>query len=283
MQRRMALALLVVSAFLFGCKDPAKVSMEQAKSHVTFLSETISKDVEEVRHGLPPGADALAESFKAQPALDTDLKAVRDALDGARRKVQDLRVAKSTFFAVADVSGAVLRNDQEQDRMAGKSLFAAFPALTAAKDGYVETTGSMPEAAGVRAPRPDGQWIAGSPVRVNGATRAIYVSGWSWASYAYRLEFALRSKIRSELREKREENEPLVYVFIVVGKAAYGAPVTPEVSAQSVAGLDPLGKAKGEETFAEKLELTGRAYGLAVRRAPALGPDVGIAVLRSET
>lgn len=167
--------------------------------------------------------------------------------------------------------------------MAGKSLFAAFPALTAAKEKYTETSGSMLEAAGVRAPRSDGQWIAGSPVRVGGTTRALYVTGWSWASYAYRLEFALRSKIRSELMGKREENEPLVYVFVVVGKAVYGAPVTPEVSAAAVAGIDPLGKVKGDEVIAERLELTGRGYGLAVRRTPALGPDVGIAVLRSET
>lgn len=167
--------------------------------------------------------------------------------------------------------------------MAGRPFFASFPALSAAKEKYVETTGSMPEASGVRAPRQDGQWVAGVPVVVDGTTQAIYVTGWSWASYAYRLEFALRGKVRSELADKKTEKEPLVYVFVVAGKSVFGAPVTPEVDATTIAGLDPLSKAKDAETFSAPLEITGRSYGIAVRRAPALGTDIGIAVLRSET
>jgi hypothetical protein len=276
-------AWILLVIMLPACGNTGRISAEQARAHVVFLTETVAKDVEEVRSGLPPGADAVAASWKAQPGLEADLKAVRDALEGARRKVQDLRVAKSTFFALADAGGTVLRNDQEQDRMAGKALFASFPALVAASEHYTETTGSMPEASGVRAPRADGQWVAASPVRVDGATRGLYVTGWSWASYAYRLEFALRSRIRSELMGKRGEKEPLIYVFVVVGKAAYGAPVTPEVSAATVAERGGLAKATGTEPFTEQLEITGRTYGLSVGRAPSLGPDIGIAVLRSET
>ncbi len=204
-------------------------------------------------------------------------------LDATRGKVQDLRIAKSTFFALADVNGTVLRNDQEQDQMAGKNLFGPFPALAEAKDHYVETTGSMPEASGVRAPRPDGQWVAAAPVRVDGTTRGLYVTGWSWASYAYHLEFALRSKVRAELAKESNPHEPLVYVFMIVGKAVYGAPVTPEVDATTIAGLDPLPKAKGTGTFTARLGITGRDYGVAVQRTPLLGADVGVAVLRSET
>jgi hypothetical protein len=266
-----------------ACKDEGKISATYATAHVEFLAQAAKTDVEEVRRGLPQGSDVLARKLKAQPALTGDLSAVRDALESARNKVQDLRMAKSTFFALADTAGVILRNDQEQDRMAGRPLFASFPALSGALSGYVETRGSMPEAAGVRAPRADGQWIAGSPVRVDDQTRALYVTGWSWASYAYRLEFALRSKLRSELVGKREANEPLVYVFVVVGKSAFGAPVTPEVSASAVVAQDPVAKTSAGAVFSTPLELTGRAYGLAARRVPELGPDVAVAVLRSET
>jgi hypothetical protein len=169
--------------------------------------------------------------------------------------------------------------------MSGKPLFASFPALAAAlREGkYLETAGSMPEASGVRAPRADGQWIAGTPVTVDGAAKGIYVTGWSWSSYAYRLEFAVRGRIRSELAEKKSENEPLVYVFVIVGKTAYGAPVSPEVSRTQLGELDPLSKIKDAEVYKDKVDITGRAFGLAVKRAPALGSSVGIAVLRSET
>ncbi|HVW25850.1 MAG TPA: hypothetical protein VHC69_10795 [Polyangiaceae bacterium] len=287
-QPRLALAARVALLALSGagvaaCKDTGKLSAAKASEHVAFLVDTVTKDVDEVRRGLPEGAKILATRLKSDPNIPKDLNAAHDALDVARRKVQDLRMAKSTFFAISDPAGTVLRNDQEQDRMAGRPLFASFPALSGAKDKYVETTGAMPEASGVRAPRADGQWVAGAPVSVDGVTQALYVTGWSWASYAYRLEFALRGKVRSELVDKKDEKEPLVYVFVVDGKSVFGAPVTPEIDASAIAALDPLSKTKDAETFSTPLEITGREYGVAARRAPALGSDIAIAVLRSET
>jgi hypothetical protein len=93
------------------------------------------------------------------------------------------------------------------------------------------------------------------------------VTGWSWSAYAYRLEFALRGQIRSELTNKREENEPLVYAFVVVGKSVYGAPVSPEVSRSKLSDLDPLSKIKDAEVFRDRVEITGRTYGIAVLRS----------------
>lgn len=282
--RRSFLGMVISSGWLgsVGCRDTGKLSAEQATQHAAFLVETIAKDVGEVRSGLPGGAEVVAAAWASQP-LDSDPKAAADALESARRKVQELRLAKATFFAVTDASGIVIRNDQEQDRMAGKALFPAYPALVQAKDRYTETTGSLPEASGVRAPRADAQWVAGVPVRVGGATKGLYVAGWSWASYAYRLEFALRGKLRTELAGNHEKNEPLVYVYIIDGKAAYGAPVSPEVNAQAIQKFDGLANARESNAFTTTLEITGRAFGLAVRRAPALGAEVGVAVLRSET
>jgi len=250
---------------------------------VAFLVETTKKDLEEVRRGLPAGADALGALLKSDATALTDSKAASRALEEARRKVQDLRIAKSTFFALADSNGVVIRNDQEQDRMAGRSLFASFPALADSKTKYQEASGSMPEASGVRAPRPDGQWVAAAPVRVEGETKGIYATGWSWSAYAYRLEFALRGRIRSELMGKTGEKEPLVYVYMVVGKAAYGAPVSPEVNMKAIADLDPLSHVKGDEVFSTTIDVTGRGFGLAVKRAADAGPDIAVAVLRSET
>lgn len=250
---------------------------------MAFLTETVKKDVEEVRRGLPLGAAALGAALQVDSTIMMDPKVASRALEEARRKVQDLRVAKSTFFALADLNGVVIRNDQEQDRMAGHSLFSAFPALGDSKSRYLETAGAMPEASGVRAPRPDGQWIAATPVLVDGAPKGLYATGWSWSSYAYRLEFALRGRIRSELAGNTGEKEPLLYVYMVVGKAAYGAPVSPEVNIKAVADLDTLSKTKGEDVFAQTIDVTGRTFGLAVKRASDLGQDVAVAVLRSET
>jgi hypothetical protein len=276
-------SVFLSAALVASCKDSGKISVEQAKAHVAFLVDTVASDVEEVHRGLPQGAAFLAAAWKVEPQLDGDLKAVRVALDDSRHRVQDLRIAKSTFFALADLNGVVLRNDQEQDRMAGKALFPAFPALVDAKTRYVEATGSLPEASGVRAPRQDGQWVAATPVVLDGVTKGIYVTGWSWSSYAYRLEFALRSKIRSDLGSDRDQKEPLLYVFVLVGKSVYGAPVSPDVNMTTIAALEPLSKTKENEPFAVVIDITGRTFGLAVRRTPSFGNDVGVAVLRSET
>jgi hypothetical protein len=205
---------------------------------------------------------------------------VREALRRARDKVQDLRIAKSTFFALADANGVILRNDQEQDLMATKPIFSAFPRLRETLGGkYVETRGSMSEAAGVRG-RADGQWVAAQPIVVDDQVRGFYITGWSWSSYAYRLEMSLRSGVRSELQGK--SSEPLLYVFIVVGQEVFAAPVSPEIDIHAVAEQNPLSKLQGESVWAVPVTITNRAYGLAAQRTPVLGPDVAIAVLRSE-
>jgi hypothetical protein len=118
-------------------------------------------------------------------------------------------------------------------------------------------------------------------VQVQGKVKGLYVTGWSWSAYAFRLEFHLRSKLRSALQEN--EKLALVYVFVVVDKNAYGAPVSPLVSQEAISGLDPMSKVEGTGVFSTRIEITGRAYGLAVKGTPVLGPSVGVAVLRSET
>jgi hypothetical protein len=72
-------------------------------------------------------------------------------------------------------------------------------------------------------------------------------------------------------------------VYVVVGSAVYGAPVSPVVNAEAIAQQKPLEKASSDQVFVTELEITGRGFGLAVRRVPVLGGGVGIALLRSET
>ena len=271
-------AFLGAALLALACSKGAKVSVEKATAQAAQAVKTVETDVEEVRRGMPEGAKQLAPLYGKATAPADDLKAVRDGLQRARDKVQDLRVAKSTFFALADPGGTVLRNDREQDLMAGKSLLAPFPELKKAAAGsYVETRGSMPEAAEVKG-RPDGQWVAAQPVAVDGAVKGLYVTGWAWSAYAYRLENSVRGAARDE-----GAKEPLLYVYVVVENDVYGAPISPEVNAQKIAEQKPLDKIQGDAPFTAELEITGRDFGLAVRAAPALGPKVGIAVLRSET
>jgi hypothetical protein len=140
----------------------------------------------------------------------------------------------------------------------------------------------MPEASRVRG-RSDGQWVTACPVRAGGALKGSYAAGWSWSAYAYRLENHLRGSLRSALKEQQREHEPLVYVYIVVGKQVFYAPVSPEVIARTLSEQNLSTRAQGKEPLVLELDITGREFGLAFVRVEELGKDVGIAVLRSET
>lgn len=277
----LGLALAFFAATNLGCEDVGKKSAELGKQHVAFLASAAREDVAQVRRGLPEGGRELVALFQAAfpelPAPET----AREALRRTRDRIPDLGIAKSTFFAVAAPDGRVVRADTATDELAEKNIFAAFPELrTVATKDYVETRGSMPEAAGVRG-RPDAQWVAAVPIRQDGALRGAYVTGWSWSAYAYRLEMSLRSAIMGETKEG--EKVPLLYVYVVVGDAAYGAPVAPVVNGKAILALDPLAKLKGDQVWSSPLEIEGRTFGVALVRVPELGADVAIAVLRSET
>lgn len=275
--RLVAAALVVLS----GCTKTGEVSKQKARAEVELLAKAANVDVEEVRKGLPLGAKQL-EAFFADEKAQGDAAAAKEALDTARGRVQDLRTAKSTFFLLADKNGVILRSDLEHDGLATKSLFGSFSDLKSAASGkYVETRGSMPEAAGVRG-RSDGQWAAATPVMKGTEVAGVYATGWSWSAYAYRLENQLRSTVKSEAAATGTK-EPLVYVYVLVEKEAFGAPISPDVNAKAVKDSGLLGRATGEAVVDAAQEIEGRDFGIALRRVPALGPDVAIAVVRSET
>jgi len=272
---------LGLAALSCGCESTNQESVNKALAHAQRLVETAKQDASEIRQGLPQGAAELAKVWADEANPLGDPEAARRLLARAHDKTQDLRVAKSTFFALASLDGKVVRNDREQDRMAGRALFPAFPGLERAAAGdYVEVLGSMPEAHGVKG-KPDAEWLAAKGVRVGDAVRALYVTGWAWSSYAYRLEFSLRGQVDRELRGTRQ-NVPLLYVFVLVGADVYGAPESPEVNARSISERDPVAHLDAQGSFSTLLEVTGRTFALGVKAAPDLAPRVAIAVLRSE-
>jgi len=281
-----ALALgFAVSALAAGCSEPSKVSERKAIAHVERLAKLAEDDVDEVRRGLPRGAKALGQIWEGKGDPHADPGSVRRALEKVRNEDRDLEIAKSTFFALADDKGTVFRSDQEPDQLAGKSLVASYPALVNVLAGEpIEVRGSMPETAGARA-GDDEQWVASAPVRDrSGTVRGMYVSGWSLRRFAYHLEETLKHDIVEDALKAGDTRTkvPLVYVFVFAGPKVYGAPVTPIVNSEFLQGLNLTAKTEAGGVFHQQLEITGRGYGLAARRAPKMGADIGVAVLRSE-
>ncbi len=272
-------ALLFVSV-LGGCKDGAKESEKQARSHAEALTVLVEKDVLEVERGLPEGAKRLGPLFgKEEP--QKNLPAVRSALQRVRREVPDLLIAKSTFFAFADDSGVAVRNDLEQDAMAGLNLFSIFPELQKSKDGFVTTTGAFPGAPGKAGP--DRDFLAAAPVRrEDGKTFGVLVTGWTYRRFSLHLSETLKHDLQEKLLQSGDKGKmPVLYVGVFDKTGAYGAPQTPPSNEKSLSEMNLPEKTQGGMASGT-LNLTDRAFGWAAVRTPKLGADVGIFVLRSE-
>lgn len=274
------LGFVATSLLAVGCTDTVKVSETKAKEHVERFAALADEDVEQLRSGLPRGAEALAQGWKDDEQLRHPAT-LRERLDRVRDQERDLTVAKSTFFAVTDESGTVLRSDQVPDILAGKSLKESFPEIKSALEGeYVETFGVMAELQGSRN-GPDEQWLAAAPLRdEEGNVHGAYVSGWSLERYAYRLEHALKSDL---VREADDGGKiPLTYVFVFRGAKVYGTPITPSVNEEALEKLNlPAATANGAN-FHGQLEIEGRKFGFAAKQVPKLGKDAGVAMIRSE-
>jgi hypothetical protein len=266
---------------LCACKDQAKESAAQAARNATALAALVDKDVTEIERGMPEGARRLAPLVSGGADPRQDIAGVRKALLRVRRDVMDLGIAKSTFFALADSGGVAIRNDLEEDAMAGQNLFAVFPPLARAKSEYVSTTGSFPNATSKNGP--DEDWVAAVPVkREDGSTGAVFVTGWTYRYFARHLQESLKDRLVEDAKATGNEGKlPVFYVAVFDKTGVYPAPMTPQVDEKALAGLDLLAKTAGGDAQGT-LTITDRAFGWAATRTPRLAPETGIVVLRSE-
>jgi len=277
---RLALiAVLSVAASASGCKDQAKESASRAAEDVKAMAELVDKDVGEVERGLPAGAKLMTGLVADGADPRQDVAGVRKALLHVRRDVVDLMVAKSTFFALADPGGIAIRNDLEEDVMAGKNLVAIFPALSKASAGYVTGTGAFPGPPSKNGP--DEDWVAGMPIkRADGSTGALLVTGWSYRYYARRLQEALKTRLLAAAAGN-EGKLPVYYVAVFDRAGVYAAPGTPLVDDEALAQQDLVAKSASGPSQAT-VTITDRAFGFAAMRTPKLAPDTGVVVLRSD-
>jgi hypothetical protein len=264
-----------------GCKDQAKESASHAAGDAAWTAELVDKDIGEVERGLPEGAAKLAPLVAAGADPRQDVAAVRKALLRVRREVIDLMVAKSTFFALTDPAGIAIRNDLEEDVMAGKDLVAIFPALAKARDGFATGVGTFPGPPSKNGP--DKDWVAGVPVKnADGATAALFVTGWSYRYFARHLQEALKTRLLDEAKAAGQEGRlPVFYVAVFDAAGVYSAPTTPQVDEQALAQQDLVAKTVSGP-YKGTLGITDRAFGFAAQRTPKLAPDTGVVVLRSE-
>jgi hypothetical protein len=273
---------MVALVFGVGCTNQAKVSEERATHWVGELSGRVEEDVKEVQRGLPGGATKMASLWAQGADPSTDLPAVRRGLVRVRAEVPDLTRAASTFFALTDARGVAIRNDLEQDVMAGQDVLKLFPALEKARTGSVAT--AVGAFVGARGPGgADRDWVAAAAVKNDkGEAVGLLLTGWPMRRYSFHLQEWLRHDL-IELQAKTSDHGklPIVYAMVFDDAGVYSAPQTPVVNEQALAQLGLVGKTAAGQVHGV-IPITGRDFGYAALRVPALGEGAGVVVLWSE-
>jgi len=280
--RSMLAAIAPIVLTLAACDENKKASEQDAVDTLAKVSALVKDDAAQVRRGLPEGAAKLGKLLDADTLANP--AALQKAIARARADVKDLEVAKSTWFSYADDKGTVVRSEADPDMLAGKSIVGAFPALKKALDpasGLVEGFGSMKELVMAKT-GPDMAWLAAVPVKDDkGQGKGMFVSGWSFRAFVYHLEQSAKMSVTEAAQKAGKKNPPLVYIYLVKGKTAYGAPGTPDVDAKTVEDMDLFGKT-ASGNYRGYVEITNRGFGVAGARAPDMGDDAVLAVLASE-
>ena len=282
MRIRFALALAVALPVLGACKDKGKQSAEAARPNVESLVDLANKDVAEIERGLPEGGKKMSEILAKTDDPRKNPPEVRAALNKIRRDVPDLGLAKSTFFAFTDEKGVAIRNNLEQDTMAGKDVVHGYPGLdkVLAGEAYVQTNGQFgtPNPIG-----PDKEWVAAVPVkRADGSLEGVLVTGWTYRWFAYHLQETLRRDLQDALLRTGDTGKmPIVYVLLFDKAAVYGARGTPRIHEKTLGQMD-LASKTASGTADGSATIDGRLFGWAAARVPKLGPETGIVVVRSE-
>jgi hypothetical protein len=275
-------AIAPIVFVLAACDENKKHSEQDAVDALDKVTALVKEDVGQVRRGLPEGAVKLGKLLDADTLANP--AALQKAIGRARAEVKDLEVAKSTWFSYADEKGTVVRSEADPDMLAGKSVIGPFPALKKALDpssGLVEGFGQMKELVMAKT-GPDMAWLAAVPIKDDkGQSKGMFVSGWSFRAFVYHLEQSAKMSVADAAQKAGKKNPPLVYIYLVKGKTAYGAPGTPDVNAKTVEDMDLLGKT-ASGNYRGYVEITNRGFGVAGARVPEMGDDAVLAVLASE-
>jgi hypothetical protein len=274
-------AAVLAATLSAGCGDAAKASEKVASERLPGVVALVKEDVAQVRRGLPEGSAKLGKLLGADAGAD--LAGLQRSIASARAGVNDLQFAKSTFFTFVDTTGVAVRSEADPDLLATKSVFSALPKLKKATEpgsGVVEDFGDLKEIH-IRAGN-DFTWAAAHPVKDDkGEVKGAFVTGWTMRGLAYHLEEMTKREVVEAAKKEGKKSIPVLYVFVLHGKKAYGAGQTPDVNTQAVEALDLLSKAQAG-TFTTTLEITGRTFGLAAARTPEYAENTGVAVIASE-
>ncbi|MBI2394954.1 MAG: hypothetical protein HYV09_35620 [Deltaproteobacteria bacterium] len=289
----LASAALTTSA-LPGCKSKAQKQAEAAVADIARIERLVAdRHVDSLARALPIAATALGAKID-KPIGPEEAKTIGPAFDELRNKSDDLRSAKRSYFAITDPAGEIVWVDDTTWVVVGRKLAVAFPAsaeVAAGKKPYAAGSGryggASPEALTFFEVAPIVHRLEGGDTRVG-----LLVAAWEVHEVAEDLQRQLQTdlamktvkpKVRAKQKDKYQLalDTPDLWVA-VFGKdfiwLQEGAPQQLEDGAKAIGLHAKTAAGPWSGTF----DVMNKSWGGAAKRLPALGPDIGLAVLRHD-
>jgi hypothetical protein len=290
MHRRTFLLALGATATV-GCKSKAQRQADAAVPDVARLEKLLAeRHVDSLARALPAAADELAKELGDGELTPTGAPAIGAKFDGLRDRKDDLRSAKRSYFALIDPGGEIVWVDDPSWLVVGRKAGIAFGGLAdvlAGKakysTGFGRYGGADPEAL---------TFFEAAAIVRGGTTVGALLSAWEVHEAAedmqrqLQTELAMKTvkpKTRAKAKDKYQLalDTPDLWVAIFSDKYVWlqdGAPQTLEEATKGIGLHANTAKGPWSGTF----DVLNRGWGAAAKRIPALGADIGVAVLRHE-
>ncbi len=280
---RALVAVAIVAAAGTGCVDRGKLSEERATRWVATVAKTATDEIALLEVGLPLGARQFAPLYAHGADATDDLAGVRSGLLRVRGVVPELKRSDSSFFALTTANGLTIRNDLEQDVMAGQDAWKLFPKLREAKSGHAVVDVGL--FGGSHPSEPDRDWVMAAPVNDDaGKFVGTLMGGWTLRRFAFHLQDSLRHALADDQEKSGGTTKlPIVYVSVFDPAGVVSAPFMPTLDQQALVDLGLLAQTRAAGSVAHgRLSVEGREFGWAATRVAEFEPEGGVVLLWSE-
>lgn len=290
MHRRSFLVTLA-SVAAVGCKSKAQKQAEAAIPDVARLEKLIAeRHVDALSRGLPVAAKALSDKLGDKPIEPKESATITSAFDEIRNRMDDLRSAKRSYFAIVDLGGEIIAVDDPNWLVVGRKAGVAFPAMADVLAGKVPYAagagrygGADPEAL---------TFFEAAPILRADKPIGALISAWEVHEAAEDMQRQLQTDlamktVKPKARAKPKDKYQLVLdtpdLWVAVFSEKYvwlqdGAPQPLEDAAKGIGLHGKTGGGAYHGTF----DVMNRGWGVAAKRFPTLGEGMGIAVLRHQ-
>ncbi len=293
MNRRALLSSLIATVVPItvaaGCKSKPQKQAEAAVADVDNVEKVIAaRHVTSLARALPQAAISLSAKLSSdKPDFHNESKAMGASFTELRDKIDDLRSAKRSYFAIADASGEIVWVDDESWTVVGRRLAIGFPAVQEVIDGKPFATGGGKYGGAAEDAL---TFVEVAPLVRAGVRVGLLVAAWEAHDAAEDLQRQLQTelamktvkpKVRAKAKDKYQYalDQPDLWVAMFRGGNLYFAEDAPQPLVDGAKTINLLAKT-ANGPWNGTFDVMNKGWGAAAKRLPSLGPDVGVAVLR---